>query len=91
MKNSMKSLKTSTLTHSDIAVMIKLLGQKYHNIESKSFRNIAILISKEFKVSCTQKMVESYYEVDEIHNPEPFGEDFELESRKIENGYVDRD
>lgn len=64
---------------SEIGDCIKILSLDYDNIETKSFEDIAKIISQEFNVQCSTLDVEKYYEID-------INEDFEKESRRVEYG-----
>lgn len=67
----------------DVELMIQLTSTVYSDFENNSFNRMAAIISKEFKVDCTEFDIENYY-------LPLLSEDYELESRKVECDYENR-
>tara|TARA_R110000823_G_scaffold314646_2_gene444239 strand:+ start:590 stop:871 length:282 start_codon:yes stop_codon:yes gene_type:complete len=76
--------KTHNVKTSEIATMVSLMLLEYPDFENQEMSVMALQLSKEFNLSCNVSDLEQYYS--DISAPDQF-EDFELESRKIENDF----
>lgn len=72
---------TAKLTHNEVVLMIELMKSEYPDFENQEMEKMAEQITAEFNQLCTVQDLERYYSDNE------FGEDFELESRRVEGNY----
>lgn len=72
------------LDQSELKIMIALMKLEHSEFENQELNVIAKQISQEFGVNCLVRDLEHFYS-DEI-----IEEDFELESRRVENKYYQK-
>ncbi len=75
-----KPRKTPDIQIGEIGVYLKVINQKYPDI--KEPQDLALKVSSEFGVKCTKIDIVGYHQTYVQH------EDYELESRRQENGIV---